>query len=134
MSKPAPEKTTQPYIALGDDMPAFNLVLDPSRRVKHPDHVYTADRNKKLKTDHKGSKPDGKPVEPPTPAQIEALDKYHADMRKFAEDALPERNGLLVPCEDWFCTDRGYKSYGLSLELADDEQGDDKQDYINSRR
>ena len=126
MSNPPPQKATQPQIALGDDMPTFNLVLDPSRRVKHPDHVYTADR--------KGSKPDEKPVEPPTPAQIEALDKYHADMRKFAEDALPERNGLVVPCEDWFCTDRGYKSYDLSLELADDEQGDNKQDYINSRR
>jgi hypothetical protein len=46
-----------------------------------------------------------------------ALDKYHADMRKLAEDSMPTHRGLRVPCEDWFCSNRGAAYFELNIEL-----------------
>ncbi|RGP73100.1 hypothetical protein FLONG3_6415 [Fusarium longipes] len=127
----AADKIGLDRIKLGDDMDDFNLVLNPARRVKPVDQVGTQERKKKQETDQytpfKGDvvgKPSNQKSEtktkdvpkPPTAAMKKALDDYHTDMRKLAEDSMPIRHGLRVPCEDWFCSDRGSARFDLNTE------------------
>ncbi|GKU07879.1 hypothetical protein FLAG1_10282 [Fusarium langsethiae] len=122
VNKPSPKR-----IELGDDMDDFVFVLDPARRVKLLDDDESEERKKKTTALPKdvvpgrASMPQGNNAqnssEPPTLAMKKALDDYHADMRKLAEDSMPERDGLCVACEDWFCANRGSSYFDLGKGL-----------------
>ncbi|QPC70991.1 hypothetical protein HYE68_001743 [Fusarium pseudograminearum] len=126
MSTPVKE-TAPKRIELGDDMDDFVLVLDPARRVKPRGGVQGEEQKKNTTAVRKAaisgsaSMPQGNKTqnsaEPPSPTTKKALDEYHAEMRKLAEASMPERDGLRVPCEDWFCTNRGSAHFDLEAEI-----------------
>ncbi|PCD27374.1 hypothetical protein QX201_006171 [Fusarium graminearum] len=126
MSTPVKE-TAPKRMELGDDMDDFVLVLDTARRVKPRGAVQGEEQKKKTTTFRKAvisgsaSMPQGNKTqdsaESLTPATKKALDEYHAEMRKVAEASMPERDGLRVPCEDWFCTNRGSARFNLDAEI-----------------
>ncbi|KAM0228411.1 hypothetical protein ACHAPO_010741 [Fusarium lateritium] len=124
--EPTVKKNPPNRIQLGDDMDDFVLVLDPARRVKSLGGAEGHELKKETAASQKDVIP-GKPskpqvdniqnsAKPPTAAEKKALDEYHADIRKLAEDSMPERDGLRVACEDWFCTDRGSRRFDLGDE------------------
>ncbi|KAF5227489.1 hypothetical protein FAUST_11733 [Fusarium austroamericanum] len=125
MSTPVKE-TAPKRMELGDDMDDFVLVLDPARRVK-PRGAVQGEKQKKKTTTYNAAisgsalMPQGNKTqdsaESPTPATKKALDEYHVEMRKVAEASMPERDGLRVPCEDWFCTNRGSARFNLDAEI-----------------
>ncbi|KAM0371189.1 hypothetical protein ACHAPK_005408 [Fusarium culmorum] len=123
-----PVNTTAPKrIELGDDMDDFVLVLDPARHVKPRGGVQGEEQKKNTTVSREttisssASMPQRNKTqnsaEPLTPATKKALDEYHAEMRKVAEASMPERDGLRVPCEDWFCTNRGSARFDLDAKI-----------------
>ncbi|CEI62049.1 hypothetical protein FVEN_g3082 [Fusarium venenatum] len=124
--EPTVKKTSTSRIQLGDDMDEFVLVLDPARPVKplggaggHEQKKETAALQEDV-VPGKAYKPQvdntQNSAKPPTAAEKKALDDYHDDMRKLAEDSMPERDGLRVAYEDWFYTDRGSHHFDLGDE------------------
>ncbi|KAG8672600.1 hypothetical protein FPOAC1_005876 [Fusarium poae] len=125
--EPSVEKTSPNRIQLGDDTSDFVLVLDPAHRVAPRDGTGGDEQQQKETTTlqkdvvpSKASKPQADNTQNSaktlTEAEKKALDDYHAKMRKLAEDSMPERDGLRVACEDWFCTDRGSRRFDIGDE------------------